>query len=372
MASLARIKDERTWSFRSCFFKPVSSLPSALSSKALQAPLSGLSLLIDIPEGTYLGAAQYADAYSLCQLDAACRLTWGLNRSDCGPWRSLGASTFKGMELESEGDFDQAASRTCCPRFVSLPVGNGRRTNIDWKNRYRLFKADLPTFRMPFCGREISRIDNPDEVVYCQCMMRAAVLDADPAAGVYVEIEVSRNPDNLSMAVVDFEAGGHSSVTFSPDTGAVIRERKIQEVPRKVEGAYIQPLDTIAVGQCFEGSMGLYFSGGHLAFFRRQTIISDAVQGEDGGVAPSVGSTIPGNKQFGPWETTGFVTDTTWAEGNQLTPCLAFRNEGSYGVRMVCVSSKPPMLPQRNVAAYQEGGWSSLDWDATEQDELEG
>ena len=68
----------------------------------------------------------------------------------------------------------------------------------------------------------------------------------------------SRTEDNLSLAVVDFESGGRSSVrfdwqisrqsvhfpqccmsrlslkrrTFSPDTGAVIREKKLRESPR--------------------------------------------------------------------------------------------------------------------------------------------
>merc|ERR1712228_149009 len=102
--------------------------------------------------------------------------------------------------------------------------------------------------------------------------------------------EVIQNPDNLSLAVVDFEAGGHSSVTFSPDTGAVIRERKVREVPRKVEGSYIQPLEATLPGCRFEGSIGLYLYAGHLAFFRR--CLSNTVAQE------------PGR-----WESTGFVMD---------------------------------------------------------------
>merc|ERR1719188_2490817 len=101
------------------------------------------------------------------------------------------------------------------------------------------------------------------------CRLRTDILSADSDRDVYLEVEVLANPDNVSLAVVDFEAGGCSSVTFSPDTGAVIRERKVCEAPRRVEGAYIQPLSTITNGRGFEGSMALHFHGGQLAFFRR-------------------------------------------------------------------------------------------------------
>ena len=36
---------------------------------------------------------------------------------------------------------------------------------------------------------------------------------------IYVEVEIEKNADNLSLAIVDFDQGGKSSVTFSPDTG---------------------------------------------------------------------------------------------------------------------------------------------------------
>merc|ERR1719188_35712 len=101
------------------------------------------------------------------------------------------------------------------------------------------------------------------------CRLRTDILSADSDRDVYLEVEVLANPDNVSLAIVDFEAGGCSSVTFSPDTGAIIQERKVNEVPRKVEGFYIQPLDTITDGQCFEGFIGFYYCAGHLAFFRR-------------------------------------------------------------------------------------------------------
>jgi len=152
---------------------------------------------------------------------------------------------------------------------------------------------------------------------------------------------VKLNSDNLSMAVVDFQAGGHSSVTFSPDTGAVIREQKLKEPLEKVEGAYIQPLEATPAGERFQGSMGLYVLAGHVAFLRRC-----------GG---------------GPWETTGFVTDLSWAHGNTLTPCLAFRDEGAYQVRIVKIGSTPPVEHSSVPRAYDETKWTELDWDADEQ-----
>jgi hypothetical protein len=173
-------------------------------------------------------------------------------------------------------------------------------------------------------------------------------------------VEVLVNPDNLSMAVVDFEAGGCSSVTFSPDTGAVIRERKVREAPRKVEGAYIQPLPTVPLGRRFHGLMGLFLCKGQLAFFRR--------------------CVAAGSEEREPWESTGFVSDLSWAEGRRLTPCLAFRDEGAYRVRVVAVTTNPPVpieqwsrqpvIPRREqpgLAATppleDSVGWSGFDWE---------
>merc|ERR1711870_90726 len=116
-------------------------------------------------------------------------------------------------------------------------------------------------------GNSITIVEQADEIAYCSCQFRTDLLG--PRDRVYVEFEISENPDNVSLAVVDFEAGGCSSVTFSPDTGAVIRERKVNETPRRVEGSYIQPLGTTNGSPGFAGRMGIFFQGGHLAFFRQ-------------------------------------------------------------------------------------------------------
>eukprot|EP00913_Durusdinium_trenchii_P021665 g20357.t1 len=146
-------------------------------------------------------------------------------------------------------------------RPTGAPEGDGtadpaRVARVDWRGRFARFRRALPSFRPPFAGPEISSVEQADEIAYCRCRLRADVLSRRLDVGIYLEVEVFTNPDNVSLAVVDFEAGGCSSVTFSPDTGAVIRERKVREAPRKVEGAYIQPLATITAGQGFEGCMG--------------------------------------------------------------------------------------------------------------------
>lgn len=275
-------------------------------------------------------------------MDATNMLLRALNASNAGPWRSLGAQHFYGVELERDGLFDPA-ERAESTGAVGRPCKARR---IDWKARYRFFNTEVPLFRAPFGGSEVTAVSYPDEVAYCCCRLRADLLCPVSAGGAYFEVEVLSNPDNLSLALVDFEAGGRSSVTFSPDTGAVIRERKVREAPRKVEGAYIQPLATIPSGRRFQGFMGLYIHRGHVAFFRRM-----------------VGDADP-SRQSAVWQSTGFVTDLSWAEGRRLTPCLAFRDEGAYRVRVARFGAEPPVVPERTAMAYQDANWFGLDWEA--------
>jgi len=328
------------------------SVMSGMLSEAA-AQLSSASdrpCLAELAEGPYFVVAMQLDAATLCRADATCRLLNTLNRAHVGPWRALGARTFHGMELERDGTFE-VGERDDDHDDLARKL-----TRVDWKGRFSRFRAEIPTFRAPFIGTEIVSVRHPDEVAYCRCRLRTDILDDAADCGVYLEVEVLSNPDNLSLAVVDFEAGGRSSVTFSPDTGAVIRERKVREAPRKVEGAYIQPLSTTPPGRRFEGSMGLYLHSGHLAFFRRcsQTDSASAAAAEGAGA----------ERQLGPWESTGFITDLTWAEGRRLTPCLAFRDEGAYKVRVVKVGSIPPLPAEKTSMAYDEASWSELDWEA--------
>lgn len=320
--------------------------------------------LAELAEGPYFVLAVLLDAHSLGTLDAACRLLLALNNSHVGPWRALGADMFHGLELEQDGIFEQPASG-----FEDSLEGGRKHAHIDWKGRFRRFRANVRMFVAPFGGPEITAVAHPDEVAYFRSRLCTDILSDDSAHGVYLEVEVLLNPDNLSMAVVDFEAGGCSSITFSPDTGAVIRERKVREAPRKVEGAYIQPLPTVPPGRRFHGLMGLYLHKGRLAFFRRCIGGTSETQPDASAGEASIDSSrtppTTGDVQLGPWETTGSISDLSWAEGRRLTPCLAFRDEGAYWVRVVCVGTQPPLPLERWGSGGDGGGvgWSGFDWE---------
>jgi len=356
--------------------------------------------LHDLAEGPYFVLAGYMDEWDLCQTDATCRLLLQLN---CvfGPWRALGARAFAGLELDGAGpfDFDESdAAVARCMRIRGLP-------RIDWKARYRHFTTEIVKLRSDILGAAIHyqvgqpypvQVTAPDEVAYLRCKLRMDVFNRSSTRGVYIEVEVDQNADNLSFALVDFDEGGRSSVTFSPDTGAVIRERKIQESPRRVKGSYIQPLQP--KNQRFEGYMGVYIKDGKVAFFRRyrssepvQQASVQELQVEDGveeantyedSVSDYEGidddddddddgdedeEIEEGNEACG-WETTGFVIDLGWAQGRGLSPCLAFRDEGSYRVRIVRVDSTPPVRSDRLTAAYEEKNWMELNWEVSDDD----
>lgn len=283
--------------------------------------------LTEMAEDAYFLLARYLDATSLCGVDAACHALRAWNSARGGPWQALGVSAFNGMELERVGVFELAeiADEAC----------------LDWKGRYRHFKTELPTFCAPFSGSDITCVRHCDEVAYCRCRLRTDRLELKPACGVYVEVEVLANPDNVSLAVCD--DGGLSTVTFSPDTGAVIREYNISD--GRTSGAFLTALLMMPLGHRFHGLVGVYLRDGHLAFFRRHV----AVEGDGEG---------------GPWECTGFVTDLAWVESCRLTPCLAFRDKGHYRARLARVGSAPPLPPDRMPWAYEEASWVSCDWEA--------
>lgn len=282
--------------------------------------------------GPYWGIAAFLDTRSLGRMDRACRLLRRLNNVQEGPWHHVGLQTFFGMEID-EGGFKL---------FKACGAEN-------WKARCEKFRRITPTFSPPFSGSEIAKVDSPDEVAYCRCRLRPDILKEKPEIGIYVEVEVSANADNLSLAVVDFENGGRSSVTFSPETGAVLRERKVRESPRAIEGTYIHLLPPAPPGRKFEGAMGLYLQGGQLAFFRRWRVAMDN--------ASHTAATPNADMQ---WETTGFCTDLKWAQGPRLSLCLAFRDSGAYRALITQVNNTPPIQPSLSADAYKESKWSLL------------
>jgi len=265
-----------------------------------------------------------------------------LNGSHIGPWHVMGARNFRGLELQNDGLFETDDGKDFAGR---------KHQRIHWKGRYQRFLRLLSSFSLPFSGSEITLVEDPDEVAYFQCHLRTDVF-CQTSAGIYLEVEVLQNPDNLSMAVVDFEAGGCSSLTFSPDTGAVIQERKLVESPRKVEGAYIQPLPMLLSGERFLGLLGLYLRGSNVSFFRKSY---GSMVGRDG----------VSERTIGPWESTGFISNLAWASEQHLTPCLAFRNQGAYQVRITRISGQPPRLPEMLKSPHpSELRWSGLEWEA--------
>lgn len=302
-----------------------------------------LTNLVDLIDGPYQGVLMMLDAFWLSRVDATCRRLQARNAVRRGPWCDLGRRIFQGWELDEEGAFEHLPT--------SCDSANGRKlARIDWKRRFVCFHKHLLTFAAPVDSREIRGISQADEVASFRGTLCTDVLQACCGHGVYWEVEVMANPDNLSMSVADFEAGGCSSVSFSPNVGAVIRERKVCEEPRKIQGSYVQPLSAIEPPGRFHGRIGLYLSEGKLAFFRM--CASHAGSLED--------------CKAGKWETTGFVSDISWAQGHRLTPCIAFRDEGDYHVRVVRVGTQPPIEPsKRSLTEVQSNvSWNSFDWQA--------
>eukprot|EP00397_Hematodinium_sp_SG-2012_P015228 GEMP01015502.1.p1 GENE.GEMP01015502.1~~GEMP01015502.1.p1 ORF type:complete len:346 (+),score=82.54 GEMP01015502.1:75-1112(+) len=336
----------------------------------------GAALFAQIPDDIFAVIFGKLNATSLRSTDATCKTFCALNRS-LSLWRLLGARKFAGLELDDRGMFEQPIAprmaRNCnmmgepiLPSFGNpavlanpTPLGARRhakngttagaqvvstrgkerrevpRTEVNWKLRYAHFSRDVYEFRSPFDPVQIANVLTPDEVAYTKCRLRADYIIANPDISIYLEVGVAANADNLSLALVDFDEGGKSSVTFSPDTGAVIKETKVQESPRRVKGSYIQPVKPNFTK--FEGKMGMYVRMGLIAFFRQY-----ATQ---------------------PWESTGFCVNFSWAKGKRLTPCLAFRDEGKYLTRITKVSQHPPFEPHWHVDSFDDSKWEELNWE---------
>lgn len=349
-------------------------------------PFGGRCIFKDLPDELALEILSKLDSTSLGSMDATCKLNRARNWQS-GMWRLVGARKFVGMELEEYGPFDQPLSLDRPPHMMGhphssppspppsalgllglgttttrglgtkggpsvcskpTPLGGGanRRRNekkvwcrketiINWKLRFANYLKNIHEFRAPFDPMYITSVLTPDEVAYTKCRLRADVLMADPNASIYLEVEVEANPDNLSLSIVDFDEGGKSSVTFSPDTGAVIKETKVQENPRRVKGCYIQPVKPNFTK--FQGKVGLYVKCGMIAFFRKYNEES--------------------------WESTGYCVNFNWAKGTRLTPCLAFRDEGRYMTSISKVSSTPPFEPTLDLESFDDSKWDELNWE---------
>jgi len=254
-------------------------------------------------------------------------------------WKHRGIEIYSHIALLNTAFHEVSAFHEACDsknfrlRAIPSPFSTTRLdVTHDWKGRFRTFYQNERSFREPFHGCRIRNIKISNDVGY----LAANLMNGDE--GVYCEVEVKKNPDNLSLSVVDFDAGGKSSVTFSPDTGAVIKETKVQETPRVVSGSFTHCLEQTS--SRFRGRMGIYLKDGLLAFFRK------------------------GPRAEDPWLTTNFCTSigdilTGNKKSFSVTPCLAFRDVGKYDVSIVKVCRTPPIEPLKVSMRWQELKWDN-------------
>ncbi len=357
---------------RSSSQPPLQSLSPAPPHQSMAA-----SALASLVGGPWCDVALWLDVKALGRTDATCQQLFNLNSG--APWRNVSARDFFGMECGSAG--------------LALPS-----PDIGWKHKCEVWQRTALSFFN--YGREIHTIRQHDVTVICGCrlridLLRIADLERHPRnmerrhapappsnmeGGVYYEVEVVANPDSICIAVCDFDTTIQNTVTFNPETGGVIRERR-QHFPRgaqdddpanpsggglpcsckseRIEGEYMVLLPRLGprtdVGphdggwaswgirepQCFQGFMGVYVSPTtDVAFFRQHAAFGHTV-------APC-------------WETTGFCTNlwNKWGlcgdlrKTKRATMCLSFRDRGDYIVKMLKVSKSPPFMPPVTVPAY--------------------
>ena len=141
-----------------------------------------------------------------------------------------------------------------------------------------------------------------------RCTLRTDLLGVGCGTGVYMEVEVVTNPDSVRIGLV--HRPSRQCEWFDPGSG-LVRIHSSEKRNRFYAKERIPSLRT--QGRGFEGFMGVYIREGRIAFFRRQA-------------------------ELGPWETTGFVSDLSWVDGERLTLFVRFGEEGIYHVRMACVN----------------------------------
>lgn len=307
-------------------------LHAAAADSRIETVPEGQALTV-LCGGPYFIMASWLGARDIGRLDAVCLTLLTLNDRQMGPWHMAGICAFIGIELDSGQDFLSFGAGA-----LQQPPGFAR---TSWRRQFELFHRGSLAFNLPHRA-EITAVSRSGEVAYARCRLRTDILAAEARCdSVYMEVDVLANVDKLSLAVVDFECGGCSSVTFSPETGAVLCERKAHEEPQTIEGGYKHLLPAAKPGQGFEGTLGVLFSGGCIAFFRRW-----ASPPEQDGQAV--------------WETTGFCTDLSWAQGPRLSVCLAFRDCGAYRVRISRIGQTPPLVPRLCREEIQADKWIPL------------
>lgn len=297
------------------------------------------AVLADI--GPYHDIASFFDVIDLCRIDASCSKFYRRNCAWGGAWQALGKQEFQGLQLEEKGKYGA--------------FGSSSISNVNQKSRYLYFSQEVLKFCEPFAPTQIRSVQEVGDCAQLRCGIHT---DLAKNVGIYIEIEVLANPDALTLAVVDWEGGGSSSVTFSPDEGMVLFERRTGVEANHVQGKYVDALPNSTPRSRFCGTIGLFVFAGRIAFFRR-------CQPLQSGDAPALedGNFKDGKVSGGQWESTGYISDFSWSQGSMLIPCIAFRNAGEYDVRISKVSSEPPMPLDAIQAATPAsvGRWQDFD-----------
>jgi len=317
----------------------------APASSSTCAPTPGFA---DLAEGPYSVMTAMLDARSLCALDAACSSFQTANRERNGPWETLGERSFRGVVLQQG-------------RFCEVD----REVGADWKQRFRKFVVETHSFAFPFSGSDITVVTSPDEVAYFQCHLCPLAFSRSADVSFYLEIAVQENPGSFSLALVaddgeddDTSSELCSSVTFSPDTGTVIREQQSSDSPDSITGDYIQMLPSKNPEKPFQGHVGLYLQGDRLSFLR-WCVQADAHM--EHAVPEDTRDVHRSRETDRGWECTGFVSDLSWASGRLLRPCLAFCHKGTHEIRIAHVGRHPPVMP-RSLDLPGPSRWTSFDW----------
>lgn len=217
----------------------------------------------------------------------------------------------------------------------SIPHLKRTDKSLDWRASYSATCLLLMSFRHPFRTKHLLGTDITGDVAYLNAVIQTRKLRSLASGeGIYIEITVGYVSDNLSLSLVDFDGGGTSSLTFSPDCGALIQETK-SFTDNLVHGEYAAALGSCReFGRLNESRMAIYISRDLEINFMRYCA--------------------------GNWESTGFLRSCGWAVGGLLTPCVAFRNPGEYKVRIsnICVRRRPQHATKHTEALV----WKPIAW----------
>ena len=170
--------------------------------------------------GPYPNILSWLNVQHLSRMDATCKQLYDLHKR--GPWRTAGEIAYRGLEL-SGWSF----------QLGSQQFNRDGNMQCNWKTRCRTFHIRLRSFALRGGGRTINNVRALNETVCGRCILCTDQL-ASHGGSFYFEVKVSDNPDNLGLALLDLgSTDASTSVTFSPEVGSVLVERRFSERPNK-------------------------------------------------------------------------------------------------------------------------------------------